>query len=158
MPDGLDLLVIFAVMLTGLLIGAGILQAACVLDSKLGKDADQPSPGSNGRAQGGIVKLSFGQSLAIIFVTGAIHGVADFLVARMLRGPRVAPSLGAWLASPLAYFLTLPVSIPVIGVMLPTHFSKGLRVALLCVLFWLAIVVVVFMIAMSVAGRHSLGA
>ena len=186
MPNLLDVLVLFGVMLLALLIGGVILQAACALYHKLAgvpaplslpprrdsrqetgitneprrgfapDDADKPTSEDADRL-GGVPKLSLGQTMGIIFLTAIINALVGYLAGKFLGGARLKPGDGPLSISPVAYVVTLPVSVLVIAALLPTSFGKGLLVALLYALICLVLsVVLVVTIVLVVGGLHVL--
>lgn len=158
-------LIYLGLSMIGSLIGAVILQSACVLYNKLAgvegawhdltaDDAGQADSRTSDWA-GGVPKLSLGYAMSIVCITAIVNAVVGFLIGRGFRGARPAVG-GLWVVSPLAFLLALPANILLMGAMLPTRFGKGLLVALLYLLIWLvlvlAIVAAVFAIALVLQG------
>lgn len=158
--------ILFGMSMIAFLLGAIILQAACVLYNKLAgvekswsglkaDDAGQTDSKTTSWA-GGVSLLGFGEALSVVCITMILNAVLGFLIGRALRGVRAAAGSRLGEVSPLAFLLALPPSLLVMGAMLPTWFGKGLLVALLYLLLWLVLVLaigaVVFAVALILPG------
>ncbi|HEY7424512.1 MAG TPA: hypothetical protein VH682_09810 [Gemmataceae bacterium] len=166
MSRAMNGLMVFGMSMIGFLIGAVILQAACVLYNKLAgvegawhdlaADDAGPTDSKTTDWAGGVPKLSLGYALSIVCITAIVNAVVGFLIGRGLRGARPAVGGGLWSVSPLAFLIALPANLLVMGAMLPTRFGKGLLVALLYLLLWLVLVLVlvaaVFAVALVLRG------
>lgn len=166
MPRAMNGLLFFGLSMIGFVIGAIILQAACVLYNKLAgvegawRDLTADDTGHTDSKTtdwaGGVPKLSLGYAMSIVCITAIVNAVVGFLIGRGFRGARAAVDAGLFSVSPLALLMALPANLLLMGAMLPTRFGKGLLVALLYLLMWLilvlAIVVAVFTVAVVFRG------
>lgn len=161
MSRAMNGLMVFGMSMIGCLLGAVILQAACVLYNKFAgveeawhdltaDDAGQTDSKTMDWA-GGVPELSLGYALSVVCITAIVNVVVGFLVGRALRGARSAVGGGLWAVSPLAFLSALPANLLVLGAMLPTRFGKGLLVALLYLLIWLVLVLAIVAAVFAVA-------
>lgn len=171
LPPAADIVVIFAVVMAWLLVGAGILQGACALYNRLAglgadstqetaDDDEQPTaaaahvgapaatPDDNAATP---VQLGFGPAAGIVFGTAVASLILGFLVAKVAHGAGLTTETRIWVFSPITYLVTIPVSLVVIAGILPTRFSKGLVIAFLYLLIWLVIGVVIAAIVLAAA-------
>lgn len=162
-----DVLEAFGLLLAGLCLCTVILQAACALYNKfwaVSVDSRSEQRGYAGEGEiadearrmstlggtvnpsvadkdwpGGVPKLDFPRAFGIILVTTTINAMLGFLTSRALRGVGGRAAGGRLGVLPVACLMILPVGMLVMGALLPTSFGKGLLVALLYSLLWLAL-------------------
>lgn len=152
MSRAMNGLMVLGMWMIGALVGAIILQSACVLYNKLagiegsrhGLAADDASQTDSKTTDwaGGVPKLSLGYAMSIVCITAIVNAVVGFLIGRVLRGSRAAVGDGLWAVPPLAFLIALPANLLLMAAMLPARFGKGLLVALLYLLIWLILVLV----------------
>lgn len=168
MSRAMTAFIVFGISMIVFVIGAFLLQAACVLYNKLAgveesgqcleaDDARQTASTTTEWA-GGVPKLSLSYALGVVCITMIVNAVVGFLIGRSLRGARVAAGGGLWAVSPFAFLVALPANLLVMSAMLPTRFGKGLLVALLYLLLWLVLVlaIVAAVFAVGVIFRGTL--
>ncbi len=146
-------LIVFGLSMIGFLVGALILQAACVLYNKLAgveeswqvleTDDIGQADSKTMDWMGGVPKPSLGYAISVVCITAIVNAVLGFLIGRGLRGARVAAGGGLWEVSPVAFLIALPANLLVLSAMLPTRFGKGLLVSLLYLLLWLVVVLAI---------------
>lgn len=181
-----EVLEVFGTLLALLCLSTLILQAACILYNKVtgvsvGNRSGQVGPAAavavgdeterspipdgtdNPNAEDhdwsrGVPRLDAPRAFGIIFVAAIVNTMLGFLFNKVLRGVGLGLPRGFLGISPVAQLITLPVGLLVLAAMLPTGFGKGVLVALLYLLIWVAlggVVLVVYLVVFLASGGLS---